>query len=119
MKPWNGSEIRPKHFREPRLKVLARRLRDWLDRFLDEGETGVASLRQPSVARGYSSASSAISSASEPADEVTRVNEDHWRALQNAGPPEDWLRKVREGAPHLLQTANARTPSIGAPPPTQ
>jgi len=39
-----------------------------------------------------------------------------WNALQQPGPAEDWLRRVREGAPHLLRPVERSEPPSSAAP---
>jgi hypothetical protein len=103
MKPWNVSRIQPGHSEEPRSKALARKLRDWLNGFLEEagGEYQSSAVALPA---------SPIPSREEQAGAPARS------ALNQAGPPEDWLRRVREGAPGLLLPAEeGGTPRLRVP----
>ncbi len=128
MKPWNVSEIQPKYRKHPRLKGLARRLRDWLDGFL--GETGDSRSGQ-GWTPGPSALSRDVSSEASARDQRDidsafgdgeQEEASPWCAVQPPGPPEDWLRRVREGAPELLRVvepggtrgSTAPEPAIGS-----
>ena len=92
MKSWSASEIRRRLFKEAKLKTLARKLRDWLNRVLEEdGHAVPANPSSTSEVRSIENAPDPVSGSSP------------WE--EPAGPPEDWLRRVREGAPGLLLTA--------------
>jgi hypothetical protein len=123
MKPWNVSEIQPKHSKEPRLQALARRLRDWLDGYLKEAgraarkedmsSTVAAPLGNSSSGRAQDQSEIGPASGSEQRAEVSA-----WNALPQPGPPEDWLRLVRAGAPELLRSLpEGGTPWSTPPPP--
>ena len=92
MKSWSASEIRRRLFKEAKLKTLARKLRDWLNRVLEEDGHAVAA--------GPSSTPE-VRSIEDAPDPVRGSSP--WE--EPAGPPEDWLRRVREGAPGLLLPA--------------
>ena len=122
MKPWNVNEIHPRYSEEPRLKTLARRLRDWLNGFLEEAGNSVAdqgrvpspvarSLRNSSTesARGQNDAGSASGG-------QAQAGVSPWNALQQPSPPEDWLRRVREGAPQLLRSIEGGRTFSSTPP---
>ncbi len=106
------------------MKALARKLRDWLNELLDEsGNSGVG----PGQGAGDPGASGAILSsrnreepavrpASEPKEEMGTPGTS---AFDQPGPPEDWLRRVREAAPGLLlATGEGGMPSFRARPAT-
>jgi hypothetical protein len=123
MKPWNVSEIQPKHLKEPRLQALARRLRDWLDGYLKEAGRGAREedMSSPAAARLGNSSSERAQDQSEigPASGSEQPAEvSAWSALPQPGPPEDWLRLVRAGAPELLRSLpEGGTPWSTPPPP--
>lgn len=104
MKPWIGSETQPAKPDESSLKALARRLRDWLNGFLQEAESS------GSEAHGEASPSPSGSSypgARDEGSETISVTEEQappssQNLFDPAVPPEEWLRLVREGAPKLL-----------------
>ena len=95
-------------------RTLAKRVRDWLDRFLaelaDDPASGITAASR--VARLGNKDS--LVGASEQTDfgEYSNAGEQAdvyaWNALQPSGPPEDWLRRVQEGAPELLHAAEER-----------
>jgi len=128
MKPWNVSEIQPNYRKYPRLKGLARRLRDWLDDFLVEtGDNRVGQGRIPGPTAELGEISSEASARDQrdlgPAVRDGEQEEvSPWNALHPPGPPEDWLRRVREGAPELLRavepggthSSTAHEPAIGS-----
>ena len=102
MKPWIvKTEISPGQVREPWWKTVARKLGTWLNRFLRQpsrGDRGSGEpLPSPSVSsnRGTQSAGPAPISAGE-AEALARA------LLEEGGLPEEWMARVREGAPELL-----------------
>ena len=128
MKPWNVSEIQPNYRKHPRLKGLARRLRDWLDGLLaetGENHSGQGRMPGPMALSGGISAE-AIARDQHDIGPAVRDGEQEevspWNALHPPGPPEDWLRRVREGAPELLRavgpggthSSTAHEPAIGS-----
>jgi hypothetical protein len=101
MKPWNGSKVRRRH-REPRLRNLARLLRDWLSGFIEETGEGPA---QERVSGAIPSSTEGASREGDLRPEAGRRDADTVsRKAFEPSPPEDWLRRVREGAPELLRT---------------
>lgn len=104
MKPWIDSETQPAKPDESWLKTLARRLRDWLNRVLQEAESPISGAHgEASPSFSGSSDPGARDEGSEP---ISGTEEQAAPSSQNlfgpAGPPEEWLRLVREGAPELL-----------------
>ena len=121
MKRWSASNSQSGHSEEARSKALVRKLRDWLNGFLGEPRDSVVGESQTS---GDAPAAPAILSTRDRKTHgplPTSVSEEQigapaWSALNPPGPPEDWLRRVREGAPGLLLPAEeGGTPSFRAP----
>lgn len=95
-------------------RTLAKRLRDRLDYFLAgraddparEKLAGGPVVRQlntdSSIAASEQTGIGEDSNAGEQADASA------WSAFQPSGPPEDWLRRVQEGAPELLRSIGER-----------
>jgi hypothetical protein len=104
MKAWNRREMQPAKPDDSWLKSLARRLRDWLNRVLQEAESPASGAHgEASPSFSGSSDPGARDEGSEP---ISGTGEQAAPSSQNlfgpAGPPEEWLRLVREGAPELL-----------------
>lgn len=110
MKLWNVSKIQRRQRKEATLKSLARILRDWLDGFVkdsgsvhgreDRESTSIAA--PPSISSAGNQSHGSETGSTSGTDE--RAGVPPWRSLQQPAPPEDWLRRVREGAPELLRT---------------
>jgi hypothetical protein len=104
MKPWIGSETRPAEPDESWLETLARRLRDWLNGFLQEAESPASEAHgqaSPSFSGSYDPG--ALNDDSEPISGTEEAARPSSQNLFDPGvPPEEWLRLVREGAPELL-----------------
>ena len=104
MKPSTGNDVGQS--REGRwLKPLVRKLRDWLDGYLQEDarSVGDGSTAREEVPNESFSARHDVGEEFGPASALG----DQARALppepfRTPGPPEDWLARVREGAPELL-----------------
>jgi hypothetical protein len=120
MKTWNSSDIGPGRRNQSSIKALARKLRDRLNGYLEEAEDaaperaqspGVAALATtvPLDARGQGQSSGQISESRE------QANRDPRSLFEPAGPPEEWLRMVQEGAPELLSTEEGGIPWHGSP----
>ena len=100
MKPWNASENRPRPLMASLLRALARRVHEWLGRLLEEGENSdVYPSAQHSANMGVTHNDAGTASRGKKEAEVPP-----WNLLQKPGPPEHWLRLVREGAPELLRS---------------
>src|SRR5215831_16156702 len=100
MKPWNASESRPRPLKASWLRALGRRVREWLRRLLEEGENSVVyPSAQHSANMGVTDHDAYTASSGKKEAQVSP-----WNALQKPGPPEHWLRLVREGAPELLRS---------------
>jgi hypothetical protein len=89
MKMWTSSEMRSRPNRRSWIKFAARRLRDWLNTFLHE------------------SSEERVGASADGLDELEASSEgveiDPMKLFEPAGPPEEWLKLVREGAPQLLE----------------
>jgi hypothetical protein len=95
-------------------RTLAKRLRDWLNYSLAEraddpareklagGPVAPQRNTDSSIAASEQAGTGENSNAGEQADASA------WSALQPSGPPEDWLRRVQEGAPELLRYVEER-----------
>jgi len=103
-------------------KAAARRLRDWLNGFLEEGVDTTEDDAQ--AFEGNSLSSSALTPDVEGEEQaVGGVSRDEQlidpllaSLFEPAGPPEEWLKIVREGAPQLLLPAErGGTPWRGSP----
>jgi hypothetical protein len=105
MRLWNANKIRPTHLKEPKLKALARTVRDWLNVFIDEAEDSAMG-RNPATTDLGKTAANAVEGNEFRSDSSGREQDGafRWNGLQPVGPPEDWLRRVREGAPGLLRS---------------
>jgi hypothetical protein len=111
MKPSSGN----KHYRRRReliLRRLVRHLRDWLNGFIEEAEsvTAEAGMGAPSAGSSRSNDSDARAERAD-APGATALG----RSRQH-GAPEDWLKRVREGAPELLQRLDESPTASFAPP---
>lgn len=104
MKPWNVNEPGAGRSREPRLRSLARRLRDWLDEYLQEASD--ASL--DALASSNSEAQDAKSAETGAPIRGETAGVSAWEGIAHPGPPEHWLKLVRDGAPGLLLDADAK-----------
>ncbi len=62
--------------------------------------------RNPATGDGGKTAPNALDGGEFPSDSSGRKQDGafRWNGLQPVGPPEDWLRRVREGAPGLLRS---------------
>jgi len=102
MKTSISSDAPSGRHRRPLVKTMARQLRDWLNHYLEDGASA-APTRQP-PATGLESAVLSDPSQKDETSEPTFYGEEQpapdW--FKPAGPPEEWLRMVREGAPELL-----------------
>ncbi len=89
------------------MKALARKLRDWLNGFLEEpGNSAV----RPSQGPGDPEAAPAVLSSRDMPEHgalPASAEEEERNAFNQSGPPEDWLRRVREAAPGLLLSDEA------------
>jgi hypothetical protein len=102
MKRWIGSEVPPGQFGESWLRVLAGALRNWLGGFLGKGERstsgdGRTPQRPVVVPQDIEGLISQLPSSQGEQPTATR-----WNPFKPKGPPEEWLKIVREGAPKLL-----------------
>src|SRR5690349_3708637 len=95
-------------------RTLAKKLRDWLNYSLAEraDDSAREKLAGGPVARQRNTDSSIMASEQAGIGENSNAGEQAdvsaWSALQPSGPPEDWLRRVREGAPELLRSVEER-----------
>jgi|SRR5579864_4684234 len=95
-------------------RTLAKKLRDWLNYSLAEraDDTAREKLAVGPVARQRNTDSSIAASEQAGIGENSNAGEQAdasaWSALQLSGAPEDWLRRVREGAPELLRSFEER-----------
>ena len=98
MKTSTGSEEQPAH--EPLLRKVTRRLRDWLNVVLEESREKVARV----APQADSDLAAAIDNhrLSERSDYDNMRSAAMRRLFGSSGPPEEWLKLVREGAPELL-----------------
>ena len=92
MKPWNASESRQGSPTEFWLISIARKTRRWLMRLLRLDNAA-------KLARGRSGVPRADQNINAT---PAHANDSRWDSLTLPGPPEDWLSRVREGAPGLL-----------------
>jgi len=81
------------------MKALARKLRDWLNGFLEEPGDLVAGARPETIGPEAATATT-------PSEQEQEIDTPAWTTLSQQGPPEDWLRRVREAAPGLLLPAD-------------
>jgi hypothetical protein len=110
MKPWNVSETPPRHLKEPMWKSFARRLRDWLESFLNEAATNSSRGKQvPDSNKSSGRNASMAANRDMGAVRLGSSRGEGGSAFQGnpfpqPGPPEDWLRRVREAAPEFLRS---------------
>jgi hypothetical protein len=121
MKPWINSEKPPGQQKQSSIRSLARRLRDWLNGYLEETADAAVDEAQPPAGVSQSTAvppgpgaQDRLSGSS--FDSQERVDPTPRSLFELAGPSEEWLRLVREGAPELLVPAEeGGTPWHGSP----
>lgn len=109
MKPWSANKIQPVHSRATMMKTLARKVRDWLNGFLEDPSDSVVGPGQESGGPGAASTTLSFQDIEghNPPLAVPPLEEEEIGApasspLNPPGPPEHWLRRVREAAPGLL-----------------
>jgi hypothetical protein len=116
MKDWNASKLPPTRPQATRLKAVARRVRDWLNDFLEEPVDYAVGEIAPSGDPSVPPASSSPFNMDEHNAQFASAREKQMGApvpseFDHPGPPEDWLRRVREAAPGLLLSSEGGTRS--------
>jgi hypothetical protein len=105
MKEWSSSETPSVRSGESRIKAAARQLRDWLNGVLDEAGNSEADTPL-SEEELRSSSGPSVTEAQQGSKGYSEHEEPSLPSFESlfepAGPPEEWLRLVREGAPELL-----------------
>lgn len=95
-------------------RTLAKRLRDWLNYFVAgraDDPAGEKLAGGPVARQRNADSSIAVSGQTgigEDSNAGEKADASAWSALQPSGPPEDWLRRVQEGAPELLRSIEER-----------
>ncbi len=111
MKPWNASDASSQRPKERWLRSLAQKLGAWLDGLrhsTPRPSNGGAEVTNEVASRSDKRWPGDGTESTPTADRAGMNSLPGWDSLQLPGPPEDWLARVREGAPGLLSRMNDR-----------